>query len=191
MSRKRRKNRVADGAGVASGAALGADADGGVAVLDAPPEVAAEADLPESAPGVGSDVAVEVAADAEIEVGVAEARLMLSRAARLLDDVVCATRRALSAVDPAELDKLAADVPGDTPQPDDQRKRARGRKHPLLVMLALGTSAARHLKQALRVLHPELFGVKPRPEETAVRAAQVQRAADVIREKMASLGIGI
>lgn len=181
MSKKRRKNRVADGAGDAAGAGFGAEAGGGVAVLDAPTPPTVEPGSPEAAPD----------ADPETEVGVAEARCMLSRAARLLDDVVCATRRALSAVDPAELDKLAADEQGDILQPGDPRKRARGRKHPLLVMLALGTSAARHLKQALKVLHPELFGVKPRPEETAVRAEQVERAADVIREKMAALGIAV
>ncbi|MCA8911485.1 MAG: hypothetical protein KDB82_07255 [Planctomycetes bacterium] len=129
--------------------------------------------------------ALEVS-DPDAEISIEEARRMLSGAARMLDASVKLARKALANVTAEQLQKLAEDEISE-PQPADQRKRARGSRPAVLVLLTTGASIARLLKQTLKVLHPELFGAKPPKKETWLDAAAKASMAEKLGKQLAAI----
>ena len=92
------------------------------------------------------------------ELSEAEARRMLTRAARFLEGVIDSIARVQSTIDLESMRKVIAEgmpVPDgigwpkteqpktETPQSSNHRKRPRGRMHPLLFMMSLGVKAAK------------------------------------------------
>ncbi|MEZ5990866.1 MAG: hypothetical protein R3E76_00730 [Planctomycetota bacterium] len=110
------------------------------------------------------------------ELSEAEARRMLTRAARFLEGVIDTVARVQSTVDLEAMRKVIAEgmpVPDgigwpkteqpkteqsktETPQSSNHRKRPRGRMHPLLFMMSLGVKAARQLAQLMRLISPHI-----------------------------------
>jgi len=84
----------------------------------------------------------------------------LLRTVAFLDEFVQRARAALKSVGQEALDavlKQAKPEPEPQAQAADHRKHPRGAAHPILVLHRLGASAARLLKQLLRVTNPGVF----------------------------------
>ncbi|MCA8910692.1 MAG: hypothetical protein KDB82_03220 [Planctomycetes bacterium] len=135
-----------------------------------------------------ADSAAADAAKSDGEISVEEARRMLGDAARFLHDALKLARKALDGVDVEQLQKQAQGEPQPAdPQPADQRKRPRGSRPIALVLLGLGNSAARLLKQVMRVLQPELFGAKPPKKSDWLDAAAKASMAEMLGKKLAAI----
>ncbi|MEZ5993432.1 MAG: hypothetical protein R3E76_13925 [Planctomycetota bacterium] len=121
-----------------------------------------------------------------------DARRMLARAAWALDDVLGCARTALQNVKTEDLEKAIADdryVVEESTQTGESTKRPRGRKHPLLILMSLATSAARQQRNTLKLLQPQMFELQPMPQQVAHHAAKVSETAEALKQRMSDMGL--
>lgn len=121
-----------------------------------------------------------------------DARRMLARAAWALDDVLGCARNALQNVKTEDIEKAIADdkhVVEESTKVGEPVNRPRGRKHPILILMALATSAARQQRNTLKLLQPEMFGLQPATQQVAHHAERTSRSAEALKQRMSGMGL--
>ncbi|MCA8919875.1 MAG: hypothetical protein KDB68_10280 [Planctomycetes bacterium] len=147
---------------------------------------------------VGVAEVAETPVDAGVQVYCADditeddARRMLARAAWALDDVLGCARNALQNVKTEDIEKAIADdkhVVEESTEVGEPVNRSRGRKHPILILMALATSAARQQRNTLKLLHPEMFGLQPALQVAPHHAEKTAQIAEALKQRLSDMDL--